>query len=167
AGQWGQGAHLDAPADMQTAGYEARPEWYFLFLFQLLKYFEGDLVLIGTVVIPLGVGVLLFLLPLFGYGRMRAFGHALGVLVVLGLIGGIVALTYLAWDADKNNEDFQSKVVAQEALAKRVVQIGGKIPEEGAKYLLRRDPLTAGPKLFESNCQVCHLSAGALKLNAQ
>jgi len=41
AGQKGWGANLDAPADRDTAGYPARPEWYFLFLFQLLKYFEG------------------------------------------------------------------------------------------------------------------------------
>ena len=31
------GAHLDAPAD-PTADYKPRPEWYFLFLFQLLEY---------------------------------------------------------------------------------------------------------------------------------
>ena len=34
------GAHLDAPADPST-NYPARPDWYFLFLFQFLKYFPG------------------------------------------------------------------------------------------------------------------------------
>ena len=41
------GAPLDAPANPSGA-FDARPEWYFLFLFQLLKYFEGPLVLVGT-----------------------------------------------------------------------------------------------------------------------
>ncbi|MFT7582017.1 MAG: ubiquinol-cytochrome c reductase cytochrome b subunit, partial [Myxococcota bacterium] len=36
------GVGLDAPADA-SSNYEARPEWYFLFLFQLLKFFEGPL----------------------------------------------------------------------------------------------------------------------------
>src|SRR5262245_23853631 len=51
-GRDGRGADLDAPADPATESYPARPEWYFLFLFQLLKYFEGETEIIGTVVIP-------------------------------------------------------------------------------------------------------------------
>ena len=38
-GRDGRGANLDAPA-VPGGTYPARPEWYFLFLFQLLKYFE-------------------------------------------------------------------------------------------------------------------------------
>ncbi|MCC7534673.1 MAG: cytochrome bc complex cytochrome b subunit, partial [Deltaproteobacteria bacterium] len=49
------GAPLDAPAD-PASEYPARPEWYFLGLFQLLKYFEGPLELVGTVVLPGLVG---------------------------------------------------------------------------------------------------------------
>src|SRR5262249_61933983 len=75
AGRQGLGANLDAPADPLTEGYPARPEWYFLFLFQLLQYFEGEQEVIGTVVIPQAVGILLALLPLLGYGRLRRFGH--------------------------------------------------------------------------------------------
>src|SRR5207253_2909632 len=58
AGREGKGANLDAPAD-PARPYPARPEWYFLFLFQLLKYFEGEQEIIGTVVIPVGAGVVL------------------------------------------------------------------------------------------------------------
>ncbi len=96
AGRAGLGANLDAPADQATTSYPARPEWYFLFLFQLLKYFEGPQEIIGTVVIPAGVGLLLFLLPLLGYGRMRKFGHFFGVLVVVGLLVGAGLMTFLA-----------------------------------------------------------------------
>src|SRR5437762_8575131 len=82
AGQDGRGANLDAPAD-PARPYPARPEWYFLSLFQLLKYFEGEKEIIGTVIIPNAILLLLALLPLFGYGRMRKFGHAFGVLVLV------------------------------------------------------------------------------------
>src|SRR5262249_9112161 len=58
------GATLDAPADPSSSDYPARPEWYFLSLFQLLKYFPGDREVIGTVVIPGAIVVVLFLVPL-------------------------------------------------------------------------------------------------------
>src|SRR5207248_5189799 len=93
AGKEGLGANLDAPADRATEGYPARPEWYFLFLFQLLKYFEGENLIVGTVIIPQGAGLLLFVLPLLGIGKMRRFGHVAGVLVVSSLITGVGVLT--------------------------------------------------------------------------
>jgi quinol-cytochrome oxidoreductase complex cytochrome b subunit/mono/diheme cytochrome c family protein len=99
AGRDGRGANLDAPAD-PSRDYPARPEWYFLFLFQLLKYFEGPQELVGTVIIPNGVMLLLALLPLFGIGRLRKFGHVFGVLVVTGLLTGAATLTCLAIAAD-------------------------------------------------------------------
>ena len=52
--------------------------------------------IVGTVLIPQGAGLLLFLLPLFGFGKMRTFGHILGVVVVTGLIAGVGVLTCLA-----------------------------------------------------------------------
>jgi ubiquinol-cytochrome c reductase cytochrome b subunit len=100
AGKDGLGANLDAPADPDTAGYPARPEWYFLFLFQLLKYFEGPLMLVGTVIIPNGVMLLLFLIPLFGYGRLRKFAHFLGILVVVTILAAAGVLTFLAMADD-------------------------------------------------------------------
>ena len=46
------GANLDAPADPSSSDYPARPEWYFLSLFQMLKHFPGKREMIGTIVIP-------------------------------------------------------------------------------------------------------------------
>jgi quinol-cytochrome oxidoreductase complex cytochrome b subunit/mono/diheme cytochrome c family protein len=95
AGRAGAGANLDAPAD-PGSDYPARPEWYFLFLFQLLKYFEGDQEILGTLIIPNAVMLLLAVLPLLGIGRMRTFGHVIGVLVVTWLLTGVIALTCVA-----------------------------------------------------------------------
>jgi ubiquinol-cytochrome c reductase cytochrome b subunit len=185
AGRFGQGANLDAPAD-PSRPYPARPEWYFLFLFQLLKYFEGEQELIGTVVIPNGVLALLFLLPLLGYGRLRPFGHFVGVVVIVALLTGVATLTYLAIDADRlpqalrdipeSERDakiktlpeserphaektnlFHKELAAADALAERAIQLARDgIPAEGAVYLLRRDPQTRGRELFKERCAVCH-----------
>jgi ubiquinol-cytochrome c reductase cytochrome b subunit len=57
------GANLDAPADPSSANYPARPEWYFLALFQLLKLLPGKLELIGTIVIPGTVMTVLLICP--------------------------------------------------------------------------------------------------------
>ena len=65
------GAILEDMADPTSADYDPRPEWYFLFLFQALKYFPGWLEVVATVVLP-GAGVtLLFLLPFVDGGPAR------------------------------------------------------------------------------------------------
>lgn len=53
-------APLGRLADPTDTSYIPRPEWYFQFLFQLLKYCEGPLEIFATVVLPgLAVGGLL------------------------------------------------------------------------------------------------------------
>src|SRR5262249_13663531 len=161
AGREGKGANLDAPADMETSSYPARPEWYFLFLFQLLKYFEGEQEIIATVVIPVGVGFLLAILPLLGYGRMRKFGHFVGVVVVVALLGGAATMTYLALQEDYGDtekaEKLRKELEKADASAARAIQLADRgIPEKGARYLLRGDPMTKGRELFGQHCAACH-----------
>lgn len=57
------GAELQAPADPSDSSYIPRPEWYFLFLYEMLKFFPGDLVIVGVIVLPTLVFVVLFALP--------------------------------------------------------------------------------------------------------
>ncbi len=166
AGRDGRGANLDAPADPSTSSYPARPEWYFLFLFQLLKYFEGPYEIVGTVIIPFGVGLLLFILPLLGYGRMRKFGHAFGIIVVVALLNAIGMLTLLALREDlagPKAEEFQTQMKDAEKHAVRAVNVAKDgIPASGARDLLRHDPLTQGERLFKENCSACHNYKGVV-----
>lgn len=156
AGRRGAGANLDAPAD-PSQPYPARPEWYFLFLFQLLKKYEGDQVLIGTVYIPGGVAAALFILPLLGYGRMRSFGRAVGIMTVTGLLVAVIVLTGQAMFADARNAELRKEFKQAGKVAARAVQLADLgIPPAGAGQLLRRDPLTRGAELFGRNCASCH-----------
>src|SRR5512144_202640 len=67
------GAPLEARADPGDTTYTPRPEWYFLFLFQLLKYFPGQLEVSGVVLLPtLGI-LLLFALPFLDRSPKRHF----------------------------------------------------------------------------------------------
>jgi ubiquinol-cytochrome c reductase cytochrome b subunit len=194
AGQMGLGANLDAPADRDTQNYPARPEWYFLFLFQLLKYFPGEQEVIGTFVIPNAAMAVLILLPLLGYGAMRKFGHAVGIIVMVALLLSAAALTGMALAADspewapkvaqwtgildendakehgadkarelaqeragKEAQEFTKIVHTAEANARRAVNLAmAGVPDQGARILLRTDPLTRGQRTFQMTCGSCH-----------
>ncbi len=52
-----------------TAPYQPKPEWYFLWLYQLIRYFPGRWIFVGTVVIPLLSIFLLFYIPWVDRGR--------------------------------------------------------------------------------------------------
>jgi mono/diheme cytochrome c family protein len=91
------GAPLEARADPADTSYTPRPEWYFLFLFQLLKYFPGELEVIGVFVIPTLVVILLFVLPFLDRSPRRHFLGRLGISgVTLLAMAGIVFLTIQA-----------------------------------------------------------------------
>lgn len=63
-------APLGRLADPTDKTYIPRPEWYFLFLFQLLKYFQGPLEVLASVVLP-GIAVtLLFAMPFIDRGAV-------------------------------------------------------------------------------------------------
>jgi mono/diheme cytochrome c family protein len=67
------GAPLEPRADPADTSYTPRPEWYFLFLFQLLKYFPGSLEVIGVFIIPSVAVILLIALPLIDRSPKRHF----------------------------------------------------------------------------------------------
>ena len=80
-------APLDEMADPSDDTYVPRPEWYFLSLFQLLKYFPGPLEPVATMVIPgLVVGGLL-LLPWLDRANRRHPLKRLSVMFTFGVAG--------------------------------------------------------------------------------
>ncbi len=89
---------LEGPADPTDANYIPRPEWYFLGLFQLLKYFPGKLEVVGAIVIPGLVAAFLALLPWIDRRPERDPRRRPLVigLVTLGMLA-VVVLTTLGW----------------------------------------------------------------------
>jgi len=86
------GTPLEGQADPTNTGYVPRPEWYFLFLFELLKYFPGTLEWVGVVVLPGLFFVFLFLLPLLDRGprrspRYRPISTAIAMISVIAVVG--------------------------------------------------------------------------------
>lgn len=91
------GAPLEARADPSDSTYTPHPEWYFLFLFQLLKYFPGKLEVFGVFVLPT-LGLLLLLgLPFLDRKKARHPRSRLSVTGTTALLAmGVVFLTGLA-----------------------------------------------------------------------
>ncbi|MGM0575924.1 MAG: cytochrome b N-terminal domain-containing protein [Myxococcota bacterium] len=147
----GVGAGLEAPAD-PAGGYEARPEWYFLFLYQLLKYFEGPLVLIGTVVAP-GLA-LAFLVAVPWLDRSPRGGPSLRVAVPLfGLLLGAGALTVTAKVEDAGNEAFQESRAEARVHAERARRWAGEGGIDADGHVVWYEAF----RIFEEEgCASCH-----------
>jgi hypothetical protein len=96
------GAELGPKADPTTTTYTPRPEWYFFFLFELLRVVKPpELVFVATIGIPTICLVLLLLLPFIDRNPERnplrrpiatvagiATIAAMGYLTVLGALAG-------------------------------------------------------------------------------
>ena len=94
------GAELGAPADPSQPYAAARPEWYFLFLFQFLKVFEGwgaNGEFFGAIVVPGLVMGVMFLMPILGRWQL---GHRFNVAFTFALLAGIGLLTAMATNED-------------------------------------------------------------------
>jgi ubiquinol-cytochrome c reductase cytochrome b subunit len=126
---------LEGPADPTDATFIPRPEWYFLGLFQLLKYFPGKWEVVGAMVIPgLAAGVLA-LLPWIDRGPERDPRRRRAVM--LGVTAGValvVTLTTLGW------RDRPVTAASRDTWTLR--EIGGR------------------PMIQKANCARCHSETG-------
>ena len=126
-------AELEDLANPTDTTYNPRPEWYFLSVFQLLKYFPGTLEAFAIVLLPLIAFGFLLGLPFMDRGPKRhpferPFWTGAGVLAIVGLI----VLTVLGAQSPLTN------------------------PE------VKKDPLIVqGKQLFQSfHCEYCHMLNG-------
>ena len=155
-----RGAEMSAPADPSVKFDGARPEWYFLFLFRFLKFHAVDAlgVTFGAIIVPGIIMGIIAMMPItakvFG-----GFGHQLNRAFIWALSLGVVVLTVMAFYEDANNKDHQAALTEAHRDGQRAIELASgpdKIPVEGAVSLLRKDPFTQGPRLFEQNCSGCH-----------
>jgi ubiquinol-cytochrome c reductase cytochrome b subunit len=156
-------APLEGPAD-PTSDYEPRPEWYFLPLFQLLKYFPGPVSFIGLFVIPGAVVALLFLLPFYDRSDSRApSARGRPLLLALGPIACALGLGALAAVRDAADEKLAKhrRDAADDARDARAIFLkNGGVPAEGPLALFDLDPVRRGKRVFHESCAPCHALDG-------
>lgn len=95
---WQGAPPLEGAADPTDATYIPRPEWYFLGLFQLLKYFPGKWEAVGAMVVPGVAAGFLALLPWIDRGPDRdPRKRRIVVSAVMAGLAGVIVLTALGW----------------------------------------------------------------------
>jgi mono/diheme cytochrome c family protein len=132
------GVANEPKADPSDSAYIPRPEWYFMFLFEMLKYFPGEIEWIGTAVIP-GLAVMaLLLLPFFDRNPNRHWSkRKFAVIFMTVVVIGMVALTISAFLTTPKSAE-----------------------EGGLIATTITEKLTAGEELYGLECVECHGAEG-------
>jgi quinol---cytochrome c reductase cytochrome c subunit, bacillus type len=150
------GAVLGPAADPGTRTFVPRPDWYFYFLFYLLRIFKWpESVILATVGIPTICLILLLILPFVDLRTERRLSRRPVAIVAAALtVLAMGALTYKG-------------ATAREAIAS---EVKAAIPSWAAKQGFKDNAKAlAGANLFaESGCTNCHtyLGTGSSNLGA-
>jgi Cytochrome b subunit of the bc complex len=148
------GPEYEHPADPGTVSFVPRPDWYFYFLFYLLRIFKWpDSVFLGTVGIPTIALMLLIALPFLDLRRERRISRR--PVAAVALVLTIISMAVLTWKG----------ATAKEALASEVI---ADVPRWVAAEKLPPAALP-GAKLFATaGCTACHtyLGTGSSNLGA-
>ena len=142
------GPRYSEPADPATTNFVPRPDWYFYFLFYLLRIFKWpDSVILGTVGIPTVMLIIAFALP-FLDRRMerRLTRRPVAIVAAILVVISMGELTYKG-------------AIAKEALASEVVQA---VPSWAQRQgFASNAEAVAGAKIFASSgCTACHTYLG-------
>jgi menaquinol-cytochrome c reductase cytochrome b/c subunit len=131
------GAELGPKADPTTTTYVPRPEWYFFFLFELLRVIKpASLVPLATIGVPTILMILMILVPFIDRGpERRPERRPIALITAVFVICSMGYLTYLGAAAGSPNE-IDLEVAAQYEPGKLVVAQSGclachKIGENG------------------------------------
>ena len=140
------GVLYEDKADPGTTSFIPRPDWYFYFLFYLLRIFKWpDSVVLGTVGVPTIALVLLFALPFMDRRRERRLSRRPVAVIAAALtVVTMGVLTYKGATAEEGTG-------ATGDVARWIQE--NNIPEGAAQD---------GAQLFaESGCTNCHTYAGS------
>lgn len=95
-----EAAPLGYPADPTNASFIPMPDWYFLFLYQFLKYpyVSQDYVLLGTIGVPAIMFGALLLAPFLDTGKERRFyRRPIASSLMLLSLAAVTYLTVVSW----------------------------------------------------------------------
>lgn len=118
---------LGRMADPADLNYVPRPEWYFLFLFQFLKWFEGPLEVVGAVILPTLAIVALILVPFVDRSKMKSVRQrwsAIGLAALAAIFWGGLTVRSIATTPELREMDMSLVQSWQEISAGDLASIG-------------------------------------------
>ncbi len=97
---------LENVAGTVDPAYLPRPEWYYMWLFQLLTFFPGKFEILGSLVIPMAGVIILFCLPFLSRTDLRGIAdRPLATAVGVTCLAGIVYLTLMGFEGARSYGD--------------------------------------------------------------
>ena len=144
---------ISGPGDPVDPTYVARPDWPFLWLFQLLKYLSGSLEWIGFIVVPLVGVLLLFAVPWLDRKADRSpVRRPIATLIFVLIIAGIGVLTYLG--SAENPPSIAAPAAAPPATPESALNTTPTPGPSVASYTI--GSAEHGKLIFVAYCQQCH-----------
>jgi len=149
------------PADTQ---YVPRPEWFYLPVFQWLKYFKGSLSIVGIVVIPTLTAILVVGLPFFDRRlERRPWRRPMAVGIYLAIMATLITFGWLSRHEDQLDPAIAKQVAKQTEETEKFMSEPFE-PEAASSALSAPavapvlDPLAAaGKKIYDGeSCDACH-----------
>ena len=149
------GADLAAPAD-PSAAYDARPLWYFRWLFEL-RHLAGSAEKLVALAAPAIVGGFLVALPLVDKGttarqRLPWIGGVVGLFVVIGALS-MASFASDSRDAELAKRDAQAEKQASRA---RALAVKHGVPATGAQDVYTTVTMYRARTLYAQRCAGCH-----------
>src|ERR1700719_917413 len=158
---------LGPPANPADAQYIPRPEWYYLPIFQWLKYWHGAASVIGILIIPTVLAVAVVALPFLDrsierrpWKRPVAMGAY--VFVLAALVGLALRSQYLDKHAPGVAQQLAKQRTEEDEYMRKPFQPELSSASLAAANVALADPLAAkGKVIFEAqSCNACHGDAG-------
>lgn len=157
-------APLGYPADPTNASFIPMPDWYFLFLYQFLKYpyVSQEYILLGTLGIP---GILfggLLLAPFLDTGKERRFyRRPIASSLMLLTLAACVYLTVVSWDhyqhmLEKNGQTPEHHLREEEARLAHERGLPRPNPLKKAPVAAIIEPEDPAMTIVQSQCMGCH-----------
>jgi menaquinol-cytochrome c reductase cytochrome b/c subunit len=150
------GPLLGPKADPGTTSFVPRPDWYFYFLFYLLRIFKWpDSVILATIGIPTILLIILLVLPFVDTRMERRLSRRPVAVVAAALT--VISMGVLTYKG----------ATAQEAIASEVkAAIPSWAQKEG--FVGNKEAITGANLFAESGCVACHtyLGTGSTNLGA-
>jgi ubiquinol-cytochrome c reductase cytochrome b subunit len=154
---------LGPKSDPSDTQFLPRPEWYYVPIFQYLKYWQGSTALLGILVIPGIVGLLLVGVPFFDRSlERRPWKRPISVGLFTAVLLGLAALGVISHRDDMRNPGVAAQLKAQREATKTFMSAkfepelsGGSLVAQNAA--LANPEAAKGKEIFEGQgCNACH-----------
>ncbi|RKP57034.1 menaquinol-cytochrome C reductase [Cohnella endophytica] len=158
-------APLGYPADPLNSAFIPMPDWYFLFLYQLLKYpyASGDYIVLGILGLSGLPFISLLLAPFLDTGKERRFyRRPIASSLMLVSLVAVAYLTWVSWNHYEHELEINGQIpehIEREIKAREAIEKGLPRPVPGREKIaamVAADDPAFTETMTKAQCIACH-----------